>query len=86
MARVCETCGKRTQRGNKMSYRGKAKYLGGVGVKVTGKVRRTFKPNLQKVRVQIDGTNKRMTVCTSCLKRGMVKKRPVRNFPVSSSS
>lgn len=84
MARVCETCGKRTQRGNKLSYRGKAKHLGGVGIKITGKVRRTFKPNLQKVRVQVNGTNKRMTVCTRCLRRGKVQKRPIKSFQPKS--
>ncbi|MGE3163594.1 MAG: 50S ribosomal protein L28 [Planctomycetota bacterium] len=78
MSRVCETCGKHTQRGNKLCYRGKAKYLGGVGIKITGKVRRTFQPNLQKVKVQQGGTNKRMTVCTRCLRRGKVQKRPLR--------
>ncbi len=36
MARVCEICGKGTQVGNSVETRGKAKYLGGVGTKVTG--------------------------------------------------
>lgn len=85
MSRVCETCGKRTQRGNKKSYRGKAKYLGGVGVKITGKVKRTFKPNLQKVRVEVNGTRKRMTVCTRCLRKGKVQKRPVRPVTVPAA-
>ena len=74
MARVCELCGKRTQRGNKLAQRGKAKYLGGVGTKITGKVKRTFKPNLQRLRVQMGGARKRMRVCTRCLKRGRVVK------------
>ncbi len=51
MARICEICGKGTQRGNSVEIRGKAKYLGGVGTKVTGITRRTFKPNLQRVKV-----------------------------------
>jgi len=74
MARVCEICGKSTQFGNKVTTRGKAKYLGGVGTKITGKVRRTFKPNLQKVRAQIGGTVRRIKVCTSCISAGKVKK------------
>jgi large subunit ribosomal protein L28 len=36
MARECEVCGKKTQVGNAVETRGKAKYLGGVGTKVTG--------------------------------------------------
>ncbi len=51
MARLCEICGKRSQMGNSIETRGKAKYLGGVGTKITGITRRQFKPNLQRVRV-----------------------------------
>ena len=51
MARVCEVCGKGTQMGNTVETRGKAKYLGGVGTKITGISRRKFKPNLQRVRI-----------------------------------
>ena len=46
MSRVCEVCGKGPVTGNKVTHRGKAKYLGGVGTKVTGITRRTFRPNL----------------------------------------
>jgi hypothetical protein len=35
MARICEVCGKSAQVGNKVETRGKAKYLGGVGTKIT---------------------------------------------------
>ena len=37
--------------GNTVTHRGKAKYLGGVGTKMTGISRRRFRPNLQKVHV-----------------------------------
>ena len=55
MSRVCYFLGKKTTSGNKIAHRGKAKYLGGVGVKTTGITRRKFKPNIQKVRAVIDG-------------------------------
>ncbi len=84
MARVCEICGKRTQRGNKIAIRGKAKHLGGVGTKITGKVRRTFKPNLQRIRVQVGGSVQRKTVCTRCLRSGRVQKPTARVFPAHS--
>ena len=75
MARVCEVCGKQAQIGNSVETRGKAKYLGGVGTKITGITRRKFKPNLQRIRVaQPDGTNKRMRVCTQCIRSGAVRK------------
>ena len=85
MARVCEICGKRTQKGNSVETRGKAKYLGGVGTKITGITRRDFKPNLQGVRITTaNGTNKRIRVCTQCLRSGAVT-RVVRRKPFNLS-
>lgn len=76
MARECEVCGKRPVMGNSVTTRGKAKYLGGVGTKVTGISRRQFKPNLQSVRVTTaGGANKRMLVCTQCIRSGAVTKQ-----------
>lgn len=81
MAQVCEVCGKSPQVGNSVTHRGKAKYLGGVGTKVTGIARRTFKPNLQRVRVTTStGSHKTMRVCTQCIRSGAVRKR-VRQAP-----
>ena len=75
MARVCEVCGKQSQMGNSVETRGKAKYLGGVGTKVTGISRRSFKPNLQRVKVSTStGATKTMKVCTQCLRSGRVRK------------
>ncbi|HEY5316131.1 MAG TPA: 50S ribosomal protein L28 [Pirellulales bacterium] len=74
MARECEVCGKGPQVGNTVTLRGKAKYLGGVGTKVTGINRRQFKPNLQRVRVTVRGTNKSMRVCTQCIRSGAITK------------
>lgn len=81
MARVCEVCGKKTQMGNTVETRGKAKYLGGVGTKITGIARRKFKPNLQRVKVTLpNGANKTIRACTSCLRSGAVQ-RVVRRKP-----
>ena len=67
--------------GNSVSHRGKAKYLGGVGTKITGISRRQFRPNLQKVRVTTaNGTHKSMQVCAQCIRSGAVTKR-VHNAP-----
>ena len=74
MARKCEVCGKRTEVGNQVTRRGLAKYKGGVGVKVTGRSKREFKPNIQKVRVLVGKTPTRMKVCVKCLKAGKVRK------------
>jgi large subunit ribosomal protein L28 len=76
MARVCEICGKRTEVGNQVTRRGLAKAKGGVGRKVTGRSRRRFKPNIQKIRVLVGKTPTRMKVCVKCLKAGKARKRP----------
>jgi large subunit ribosomal protein L28 len=61
--------------GNRVQTRGKAKYLGGVGTKLTGITRRQFKPNLQTVHVTTkEGTNKSMRVCTQCIRSGAITK------------
>jgi len=75
MARQCEVCGKGPQIGNRVQTRGKAKYLGGVGTKVTGITRRQFRPNLQRVKVAgPDGQNKTIRVCTQCIRSGAITK------------
>jgi large subunit ribosomal protein L28 len=71
----CEYCDKKPAMGNQIEHRGKAKYLGGVGTKVTGISRREFKPNLQRVKITTpNGTTRYARVCTRCLKKGMVRK------------
>ncbi|MEY4177411.1 MAG: ribosomal protein [Planctomycetota bacterium] len=75
MARACEVCGKTASMGNQIETRGKAKYLGGVGTKVTGISRRQFKPNLQNIRAALpNGATKVLLVCTSCIRSGFVRK------------
>ena len=85
MSRVCESCGKRTQVGNKITKRGKAKYLGGVGTKITGKVKRKFKPNLQRIRVEMGGTRRRAWLCTRCIRGGRGRKPMARSHPAAVS-
>ncbi len=77
MPRVCYFTGKKTTFGNQITHRGKAKYLGGVGTKVTGITARKFKPNIQKVRAVIDGQVLRIKVSAKAIKQGLVTK-PVR--------
>jgi len=75
MARQCEICGKSPQIGNRVQTRGKAKYLGGVGTKITGITRRQFRPNLQRVKVTGEGgQNKSVRVCTQCIRSGAIRK------------
>lgn len=80
MSRVCYFLGKKTTSGNSIARRGKAKYLGGVGVKTTGVTRRKFKPNIQKVRAVIDGKVCKIRVSAKAIRMGLVQKPLKRNY------
>jgi len=51
----CEICGKSPQFGHNVSHSKRA-------------TKRQFKPNIQRVRVEIDGQVRRMHLCTRCLR------------------
>lgn len=74
MSRACEVCGKKTTAGRSIARRGLPKHKGGVGLKTTGITKRTFKPNIQRVRAIINGGVRRVRVCTSCIRSGKIKK------------
>lgn len=80
MPRVCFYTGKKTSSGRKISRRGKAKYLGGVGKKTTGITKRKFKANIQRVRAVVDGKVCRIKVSAKAIKMGLVTKPPKRNW------
>jgi len=62
MAWKCDVCGKGTTTGNSVSHS-------------NTKTRRTWKPNLQSVKILDDnGLKKRIKVCAKCLKAGKVKR------------
>ena len=67
MAKACYICGKTAQPGMKYKRRGQIKRTGGAGSKIVGKTLRVFRPNLQ-------GTVRRILVCTSCIQGGKVVK------------
>ncbi len=78
MGMHCSVCNKIPVRGNQKTYRGRAKYLGGVGKKITGITRRVFKPNLQRIRIDDNGVTVRRWVCVQCIRSGNIKKPVVR--------
>ena len=80
MSRVCYFTGKRTKSGNAITRRGKAKYLGGVGRKITGISKRKFKPNIQTVRAVIDGRVCRIKASAKAIRMGLVQKPLKRNY------
>lgn len=80
MPRKCAITGKKTSAGRSISRRGKAKHLGGVGRKVTGKVKRKFKANIQRVRAVVDGKVTRVKVSAKAISRGLVTKPAKRDY------
>ena len=61
MANVCEFCAKGELSGNNVSH----SHL---------KTKRSWKPNIQRVRAVVDGEVKRVNVCTRCLRSGKVQR------------
>ena len=55
MSRVCEISGKRPGVARKITQRGKAKRLGGVGRNTTGIHKHWQAPNLRKVTIRVGG-------------------------------
>ncbi len=80
MARECAFTGKKTVFGGQITRRGKAKYLGGVGRKVTGHSSRKFKPNIQKVRAVVEGRVCRIRVSAKAIRMGLITKPVKRDW------
>lgn len=61
MAKCCEICGKAPRKAAKRSFSNKQDVY-------------TQEPNLQSVKAVVNGSVKRIRVCTSCIKAGKVQK------------
>ena len=61
MAHVCEVCGKGELSGHYVSH----SHL---------KTKRSWKPNIQRVRAVVEGEVRRVNVCTRCLRTGKVQR------------
>ncbi|MBX5466289.1 MAG: 50S ribosomal protein L28 [Firmicutes bacterium] len=57
----CEVCDKKTVHGNNISHSHR-------------KTKRVWKPNIQHVRVRVNGGIRYMYVCTRCLRSGRVNR------------
>ena len=60
--RKCNITGKKTARGYKYSIRGIAKKKKGIGLKITGKTKRRFKPNLVQKRLWFAEENRFISI------------------------
>ena len=74
MGSVCELCGKHPSFGNNVSRLGK----NAIKRRVKAKTKRRFNPNIQRVRAVVNGSVRRLDVCTSCIKAGRIQKAPRR--------
>ncbi len=61
MSKQCDVCGKKSMSGCNVSH-------------AHNKTKRTFQPNLQKVRAVKNGSVSNMKVCTRCIRSGAVQK------------
>jgi len=61
MARKCEVCGKGPAVGNRVSH-------------ANNKTKRRWLPNLQRVKVVVNGSVRRLMVCTACIRSGKIRK------------
>lgn len=61
MSKVCSVCGKRPSAGRNVSH----------SHRVTN---RTIYPNIQRVNAVVDGSVKKIAVCTKCMKAGKVQR------------
>ncbi len=61
MAQVCHVCQKSPRVGRNVSHSNR-------------KTSRTWHPNLQRVRAVVEGTVRRIDVCTRCIRSGRVTK------------
>ena len=61
MAFKCDVCGKGPLTGNQVSH-------------ANNKTKKRTLPNLQRVRALVNGSHRRLRVCTRCLKAGKVTK------------
>ncbi len=61
MAQRCEICGKGPAVGNNVSH-------------AHNKTKRRWLPNLQRVKAKVEGSVKRLRVCTRCIRSGRIVK------------
>jgi large subunit ribosomal protein L28 len=61
MARTCDICGKGPSVGNNVSH-------------ANNRTKRMWRPNLQRVHANLNGTVRRILACTQCIRSGRVVK------------
>lgn len=61
MAKVCTVCSKSKTSGFQISHS-------------NIKTKRKWRPNIQKIKIMVDGSPRRVNVCTRCIKAGKIER------------
>ncbi|NLY54741.1 MAG: 50S ribosomal protein L28 [Firmicutes bacterium] len=59
MSSKCDICGKTRSVGHRIT-------------RADNRVKRIWKPNIQRIRIVVDGRNVRKNVCTTCIRSGKI--------------
>ncbi len=86
MAQVCDICAKGPIKARKITRRGKTKKSGGIGLNITGVHLRRQMANLHVIRAMVNGSPKKLLVCTRCLRSGKITKRPTVRKPIVAAA
>ncbi|MDR2864694.1 MAG: 50S ribosomal protein L28 [Spirochaetaceae bacterium] len=62
MSRTCDICGKSPASGNKVSH-------------AHNKTRRVWRPNIKKIKTEIEGTTLTLKICARCLKSDYITRK-----------
>lgn len=80
MAKICELTGKGPRKGSIIWRSGKSKKSGGIGTHITAITKRRFMPNLQRVKILINGEVRYARVTAKAIKQGLAVKAPRRTW------
>ena len=69
MSKVCEISGRKTRSGNRIQHRRGKSGSGGTWNFKAPKTKRKWKPNLRKIKVNINGKNKKIKVSMKAYKK-----------------
>lgn len=74
MSFVCDICGKGRITGGSIVRKGLPKKVGGIGTHIVKNNKRVFRPNIQTIKIECDGSTKKIKICTACLRSEKIKK------------
>ena len=74
MLKKCVLCHKGALTGKSVTRKGQYKAKGGTGSKISRWTMRKFLPNLQKMRILLNGHPQSVYICAKCIKKGNFQK------------